>query len=254
MRNGDTASINSLPTAKPKNRWRRAWRALRELLDDPSDTAKAQDVFMAIGATDFERNYQRFLLSRSGQPMSQCTSLVESLSDRQSLELLPEGSLGRCYLDYLDANGFEPLSLIELSRGTQDRWEREEGIAPRDSQHIWFSDRMALCHDLFHVVSGYGTDNVNEAALLVFSQPQLQGKANALLTFGATLKLYREHGFVWLRYAYQAWCRGRRARWLPAFPWEETLSLPLATVRFLADIEPLTPNQGFAATHNRPPP
>ena len=102
----------------------------------------------------------------------------------------------------------------------------------------WFRDRSILAHDLFHVLTGYPTDDVGEATLLAFSLAQFGGGAQALLTLGAAVDCSRARGWRFLAYDFRAWQRGRRAAWLVALPWEELLPLRLDTVRRLAGVEP----------------
>jgi len=224
---------------RERMRWLRALRALRELLATPDDTQKAMDLHLAIGARDFERSFQRFIADPTGRRLLEArASLAAALADREALSCMPDDSLGRAYLDYLDHNGFEPRALIELQHAVHARWEEEEGAPPLDPVRWWFHERFTLEHDLFHVLTDYGTDGVGEATLLAFSLAQGGGRANALLTFGAAWEMWRVLGFPWLRYDLRAWQRGRRADWLIALPWEELLPLPLDTVRALAHLEP----------------
>ncbi|HEU4427732.1 MAG TPA: Coq4 family protein [Myxococcota bacterium] len=229
--------IPSIPMHVARMRWRRALQALRALLADPDDTAKAIEVNLAIDARDFERRFQRFAASPEGRTLlAERPLLADALSDRAALESMHPESLGRAYLGYLEHNGFRATGLLELQCEVQARWERDEGLPPIDPVRAWYRDRGTLAHDLFHVVTGYGTDDFGEATLLAFSQAQLGGRANALLTAGATLEVARSLGLGWLRYAHQAWRRGRRAVQLIALPWEELLPLRLATVRRIARV------------------
>jgi ubiquinone biosynthesis protein COQ4 len=221
-----------------KMRWRRAFRALRALIADPDDTAKAIDVTFAIGTRDFERAFQRFVRSPSGRALlAEQPSLADALSDRAALERMSPDSLGRAYLEYLHESGFRPTGLMELQHETQARWEREDALPRIDPIRAWYRDRATLAHDLFHVVTGYGTDELGEATLLAFSQAQLGGIANALLTAGAAFEVFRRLGFRWILYEARAWRRGRRAVSLVALPWEEMLPLRLTTVRRLARLD-----------------
>jgi ubiquinone biosynthesis protein COQ4 len=218
-------------------RWRRALRELRALIADPDATEHAIDLIYAFGTREFERNFQRFVASPCGRALlAERPSLLGALSDRAALGALPEASLGRAYLAYLERNGFEPDGLLRVQASVQARWEREEGFAPLDPLRAWFRDRSILVHDLFHVLTGYGTDDLGEATLLAFSLAQLGGRGQALLTVGAGLEAWRALGWRWLVYDYQAWRRGRRASWLVALPWEELLPLRVGTVRRLAGV------------------
>ena len=224
-------------TPLPPMRWRRAFRALRALLADPDDTVKAIEVNLAINARSFERSFRRFVESSEGRALlAERPSLAAALSDRAALERMHPDSLGRAYLHYLDRNGFRPTGLLELQWETQARWVREEGLPALDPERAWYLDRGTLTHDLFHVVTGYETDELGEAALLAFSQAQIGGIGNGLLTAGATFESIRRVGPGWLHCAYEAWRRGRRAGRLVALPWEELLPLRLATVRRIARV------------------
>ena len=218
--------------------WRRAWRSLRELLREPDDTAKAIEVNFAIGARDFERGFQRFAASQSGAALvADRPSLAAALSDRDALARLPADSLGRAYLEYLERTGFAPTGLVELQDEVRRTWEGRAWLAPMDPVRLWFLERITLIHDLSHVVTGYATDDAGEATLLVFAQAQEGGRANGLLTAGATFEMVRNSGVSWLSWVRGVWRRGRRAENLFRLPWEELLPLRLSTVRALARID-----------------
>jgi ubiquinone biosynthesis protein COQ4 len=195
------------------------------------------DLIYALGTREFERNFQRFAASETGRALlAERRSLLAALSDRDALARLPEDSLGRAYLAYLERNGFEPGGLLELQNEVQARWEREAGTPRLDPLRAWFRDRTLLAHDLFHLLTGYDTDDIGEATLLAFSLAQLGGRGQALLTVGAALNVFQRLGWSWLRYDLRAWQRGRRAGWLTGLPWEELLPLRLDTVRRLAHV------------------
>ncbi|MCG8589677.1 MAG: Coq4 family protein [Proteobacteria bacterium] len=224
---------NAVPTApRPRVRWRSAWRSLRALLNEPEDTARAVDLVLAVGGPAFERSFRRLAACPEGRRLLRARPcLATALSDREALERLPEASLGRAYLRYLDANGFSTQGLLDLNRRTRQRWEAAGELAPLDPARQWFADRLVPLHDLQHVLTGYGTDDVGEATLLAFSAAQFGGRANWLLTVGAGFEVWRALGLPWLRYERAVWRRGRGAVWLGAVAWEEWLPLDLERVR-----------------------
>jgi ubiquinone biosynthesis protein COQ4 len=227
------------PARSMNTNWGRAVRALRALLDHPDETHRAMELTLHIGAASFERNFQRFVQSPVGSALiRERPSLPEAVANRAALERMPPDSFGRAYLAYLDANGFHPTAIVDLQHQTEQRWMAETGEPPLDPLRRWFSDRFLIGHDLFHVVTGYGTDSIGEATLLAFCLAQQGGRPGALLTFGAAAKLWQKRGWPWLRYDLRAWRRGRRAAWLPGQPWEELLPLRLEIVRDLLAIEP----------------
>ncbi len=233
------APLTISPLAPGKHDWPRAWRYLRALLADPDDTEKALDFFFASGRGTFESQFQRFAAGPLGRALlRERPSLAAALSDRAALERMGERSLGRAYRAYMDHNGFEVTGLIDLQARVEARWEREEDTPRLDPHRAYYRDRMLLCHDLFHVLTGYGTDDVGEATLLAFSLAQSGGPANWLLTVGAAVDAWRRLGPRWLAYDVRAWLRGRRARQLVDLPWEELLALRVELVRELVGIEP----------------
>ena len=220
-------------------RWRRGLGAMRALLDDPDDTEKAVDFFYAVGRREFERNFQRFAASRAGRALlAERPALVAAMSDRAPLAALPEGSFGRAYLAFLEEHGFQAMGLLELQKRVEAKWAAEEGVPPLDPVRVWFRERFVLAHDLYHVLTGYGTDDLGEAALLAFTLAQAPGRGQAVLTIGAALEVVRAFGWRWVPYDFRAWRRGRTAAWLAAAPWEELLPLRLETVRRLLGIAP----------------
>jgi len=219
--------------------WRRAFRSMRELLDDPDDTAKAIDFFYAIGRREFERSFQRFAASPQGRALlAEQPDIAAALSDRAALAGMAAGSFGRAYLAFLERNGFQSMGLLQLQREVEARWDAEEGVPRLDPLRAWFRARFILSHDLFHVLTGYGTDDVGEATLLAFGLGQVPGRGQLLLTLGAALEVRSALGWRWLAYDWRAWRRGRSAAWLASTPWEELLPLRLDTVRRLLAIAP----------------
>jgi ubiquinone biosynthesis protein COQ4 len=207
---------------------------------NPADTDRAVHFVYALGMHEFERNFQRFAASEGGRALLAARpSLLDALSDRDSLARLPNGSFGRAYLSYLEDNGFAPDGVLSIQARVQAQWEHEEGIPPLDPLRSWFRDRTLLAHDLFHVLTDYGTDEIGEATLLAFSLAQFGGRGQALLTFAAALEVSRTLGWPWLVYDFCAWRRGRRSAWLVAMPWEELLPLRLDTVRRLTGVTPV---------------
>jgi ubiquinone biosynthesis protein COQ4 len=211
----------------PRNSWRRALRALRTLIRDPDQTDQAFVFLQVAGSRNDERVYRRFLADpRGARLVAERPSLARALSDRAVLASLPPGSFGRAYLDHVERNGFDPVGLSELRKQAF-----LADFPPLDPVHDWMHDRGVLTHDLWHVLSGYGADEIGEATLLWFSFAQLGGSANLLLSVAAALSMWPSVGVGCPLYLYKAWRRGRRAVWLVPVPYEELLARPLDEVR-----------------------
>jgi ubiquinone biosynthesis protein COQ4 len=193
------------------------------LLRDPNDTAQVFTIIQALSFGTLRRMTRRYRRIDSGRAiLSERRSLLPAL-DRRALEALPAGSLGRAYLDFIDAEGITPAGLVEAS---------ERGYKPElledDAMEI-VADRMRDQHDLWHVVTGYHGDLIGEAALLAFTFAQTRNPGVGFIASMGWVKTGALPGSR--RLILEAFERGRRAAWLPAQDWESLLPLPIDEVR-----------------------
>ncbi len=213
--------------------WRRAFTALRQLLEDAERTHLAFEITLALDGGTAANSLERMLAHREGRRLlREQPSLLGALGDREALEAMPDGSFGRAYLEHIDRYGLEPGKLIELGRNAGG------DSASDDPDIVWAAQRGNLEHDLWHVLTGYGADPLGEATLLAFSLAQTRSRANLLLTLGASLRTVRVIGLSWIPYVWKSWRRGRAAVCLSALPYEKLLPIPLDEARAIAGIEP----------------
>jgi ubiquinone biosynthesis protein COQ4 len=210
----------------PRLRPLRALRLFLGILRDPDQTERVYEFFEAIGGDRGPAQFREFLAEPDGRRLLAArSSLVNALADEPRLAALAEHSLGATYLRAMRARGFEPAGLLEA------REHARAGHPRDDADHEWFYERLNVMHDLWHVLTGYGTDPLGEAALLAFSQAQIPNRGFPVLLLGAVWRGPRSWTLAWPRYLVRAYRRGRRARLLTAAPLEEMLALPLADVR-----------------------
>ena len=231
-----------IPPAPPERpvEWLRALRALRALLNDPEQTEKALEIFLALDGAHNEGFFQRMLADPQGRRLlADRPCLLSRLSDREGLARLPGDSFGRAYLAHVERTGLDAGGLVQLKADMEVHAASiGEALPVFDPIREWFRVRGILTHDLWHVLTGYGTDELGEAALLAFSYAQVPTRANRLLVIGAGVRGAFDLGAGFARYLYQAWRRGRHATWLPALPYEDLLDQPLAAVQRVAQIAP----------------
>ncbi len=200
---------------------RRALGALRALFANPDDTAQVFTIIESLTGRSRLHMGRRFAADPSGaRLLRERPDLVALLSDRAALRRLPDGSLGRAYLDFVESEGISADGLVAASEGG------EAGRLPADLQFV--HERMRDTHDLWHAVTGYKGDTLGEAALLAFSLPQTRNPGVALIVLAALLHP-RAGGLRAL--VFGGWRRGLRAAWLPPIDWAPLLAQPLAEVR-----------------------
>jgi ubiquinone biosynthesis protein COQ4 len=233
--------IAPAPAPRPLDA-RRALRLVRALMDDPEQTQLVFELMDAVGGAGDEPLFQDFARSSEGrQILALQPSLLAALSDREALRRLPDGSLGRAYLAFVEVRGFAADGLQMLN-------DRGLAAANRslDPQRRFFYERATAMHDLWHVLTGYGTDESGEAALLAFSFAQgIAGRGIRLILAAAAWRAPWDGGLAFQRQLFAAWRRGRRSARLVRARYEELLPSSLEAVRRALRIPP------FGAAHPR---
>lgn len=206
-----------------------ALRAFRKVLQDPEDTESGARLVLSLDGDRGERNFLRFAAHPYGaRVLAEQRNLVSPLSDRAHLRTLPEASLGRRYLAFMEEEGLSIEGLEQAVAPVQR--ELEALFGELDAPRRLFSDRIGALHDLWHVVTGYSRDLIGELLLLGFSYEQLHTRAYAwMVPLAAFVNEFRIPGTR--RLVALARSRGRNAVWLPAEDWESLLALPLEEVR-----------------------
>ena len=92
--------------------WRRAFTALRQLLDDAERTHLAFEITLALDGGTAASSLERMLAHREGRRLLREQPSLLGALDREALEALPDGSFGRAYLEHIDRFGLEPGKLI----------------------------------------------------------------------------------------------------------------------------------------------
>jgi ubiquinone biosynthesis protein COQ4 len=211
-------------TPTGKMRVRDAARALKALLENPDDTAQVFRIVEALSGKNMLRLSARMARHETGRRLlRERPDLIQRLTDRAALEALPEHSLGRAYLRFLDSEGISVEGLYQASLDGRSHAELSPELA-------FVRDRLRDTHDLWHTVTGYRGDIVGEASLLAFSFAQVHNPGVGLI---AAVALVRGPENEMRRQIVRGFARGLRARWLPAVEWESLLARPLEEVRAL---------------------
>jgi ubiquinone biosynthesis protein COQ4 len=213
-----------------------ALRGVRGIIADPTKTEEAFRIIRAIDAGGIDRLHARFRESPKGRALLEDRpALLSLLEDRDTLEAMPEGSLGRAYLEFCDAEGITPGGLVEASHFDEVDEEVDEELR-------YVADRMRDSHDLWHVVVGCRTDLAGELAILAFTTAQTESIGVGVLTlagYARSFTLPKELGGEGRRLVKAAWHRARNAAFLPVADWESLLAKPLSEVRAELNVEPV---------------
>lgn len=229
------------PYVPPRLDFVGAWKALRALMKDREDTAQVFKIMQALTGKSLWNQYQRFLKTEVGARIIRDEiSLLDTLMDREALSKLPDGSLGRVYLDFMTREGLTADGLVDASDDTLTRFD-DRGLQI-------YASRTRELHDLWHVVTGYGRDGLGEYCVVGFSYSQTKSLGfGAISLMGAidlVRKFPRQGVFKAVRQAFRI---GRQAAWLPAQDWEKLLHEPFEDVR--AKLKLTEPTYYKAAAH-----
>lgn len=204
-----------------------ALRALLALRRDPQDTRQVFILGEAIKGKSPFALLHRFRQDPLGRErLRERRKLIDTLRRSEWLASLPEGSFGRTYHDFLAEEQLSAQGLVEVSMAA--------GMTlPDDGSDRHFIGRQLRdMHDLFHVLSGYGRDELGEVCVLAFSYPHQGTRSFALIATLGALHLNRKLKVPGvLSAAWQAWRQGRAASWLLVQPMESLLAQDLAQLR-----------------------
>jgi len=196
-----------------------AFRAVQRLFRT-GDTREVFAVFRALRGKSGIRAFRRFAASPTGAAvLRERRCLLHRLNDHAALRALPQGSVGRAYLAFMEEEQLSAQGLVQAS----ENWEHD----PVPAGLALFRERMRDAHDLTHVLTGYGRDPLGELCLLAFMYAHSRNLGMALIAVMGLLQLPR----AGRRAVIQAWRNGRKATWLQDQDFEALLTMPLVQVR-----------------------
>ena len=213
----------------------KALSAFRKLIYDKEDTAQVFEIMRALSGGSIARGYGRMLKTiEGGRQAFLRDELAHKLDDPVWLEQFGPGTVGEAYRRFRNARGFTADGLAEVERDVIPFVDAEHPI-------VWYSRRLRDVHDVWHVLTGYGTDALGEACVVSFSYGQTRNLGFAFIGWGAAREIQREARSIPARKAaFQAWKHGRAARWLPGLDYEALFTEPLDAARERLGIRPAT--------------
>ena len=156
--------INGFPAPPtPKIRPLAALVGVTKLIGNKEDTRQVFDIVYALAGRSYKRVFEQF----SGTPHGRRvvtgeTSTVERLCDKEWLRSLPEGSVGRAYLKFMESENLTPDGITSAAEeaGVDYNCETQFEEYRRGMLHF------EVVHDVWHVLTGYGRDTLGELSVL----------------------------------------------------------------------------------------
>jgi ubiquinone biosynthesis protein COQ4 len=199
---------------------------ITRLIRDKEDTEAVFEIMRALSGKAIPNAYRKLLNTVEGGKMAlEARELQPVLDDHAALLKLPEGSVGRTYVDFVHGRKISAAGLSEESRKAGNDIDMAHPYA-------WMARRMRDVHDLWHVLTGYQTDALGEVCVVAFSYAQTRSAGFALIAavgsneLQSRLRNHRVRAAAW-----QAYRNGRKAAWLPALDYEALLHEPLIAAR-----------------------
>jgi ubiquinone biosynthesis protein COQ4 len=211
-----------------------ALRALRDFSRNPQDTTQVFRLTDALRGRSMIAPFERFRATAHGDMvLRERLPLLSALSNRATLLALPAGTFGRAYADFMAEEDLSAEGLVALS-GAKESWT---GAGASDME--FYGARMREMHDLYHVLAGYGRDELGEICVLAFSYQHVGTRSFKAIYGLGQVKLalaWRSRKvFAAIREAER---HGRAAAWLPGENLEGMLGEDLAGLRRRFNILP----------------
>jgi ubiquinone biosynthesis protein COQ4 len=201
-----------------------AFRGLRSIIKDPSKTESVFDIIEGMRDTDASKLAVQYILSK---PEVQ-ERYYASIPNLDELIKCPPGSLGYEYAHAMKEAGFDP----EFYRPIQ---------VVDDLSYVLL--RLRQSHDVWHTVTGFGTDVLGELGLQAFNLAQTHLPLPIMLIAGGLLKTLVQSPASLdslLDRIALGYRMGSKAKPFLAQKWEENWEKPLAEWRQELGVETST--------------
>jgi ubiquinone biosynthesis protein COQ4 len=214
--------INEIKGVKPLT----AWRSVRALIANPEDTGEVFKIIEALKGGSPARAVARLKASPTGRELLlRKPDIVPLLNDRTALRAMPPDSVGRAYLEFVEARDLSADGLVAAS----EEAPRQQDKSPEE---YWLANRLRDIHDLQHVMCGYGPDELGELCLLAFMAAQTPNRGISFIIMMGRRQFRRELPDLGVDACVAEGQRmGETATWFAEINWEGRLAEPLRQLR-----------------------
>ncbi len=223
--------------------WRIEPGKLREAAEirrrDPNDFSSAVLTFFGFGGRDDGAAIAKMRAHPEGRRvLDERIPLPEGVLRPELYASLPEDTLGHQYWKHCRENGLDPMLISTQSQAVAKRY-------PATPDHAFVYDRYRDSHDLWHVLTGYGTDMAGEAGIVAWTWAQLRNRGYLLIfMLNATMCSKRGRFDVW-KTCWHGARHGLRSPFLLAVDWRRHMERPIDDVRRDLGLEVARPYPKF---------
>jgi len=220
---GSVSTASRLPTVA--HRARTAVKTLATLARDPGRLDQVLLLAQTLNQSAIVRAIDRIDQDPAGHALlSEQPRIDRTHVDFDALKALPDGTLGREYIRFLEDNGITP-----------DVFEKAPSVGDARVEYVML--RMRQTHDLWHVLTGFTPDVRGEVLLQMFTYAQTGAPSSLLLALFGTARWalsWSGQGAA-LR---DAFARGKKTGFLPTFRWEDHWETPVTELQKLLTCPP----------------
>ena len=195
---------------------------------DVSKTDSVFDMSEAFRHTDSNKLATEYMKSLPGVQELIAERYLAATPDIEALLKLPEDSLGYVYAYKMKAANFDPEFYRKI---------------PVLDDTTYLALRIRQTHDIWHTVTGFGTDVAGEIGLQGFYLAQTHGPLSVAIMAGFilnTLLKSSEHLTQIMNAMSQGYNMGIKAKPFLVQKWEENWEKPLAEWRAELGVEPVS--------------
>ena len=162
----------------------KAWHHFRKLIADKEDTEQVFHIIAALRGRKFQNIARDFWQTPKGKDMLESKlRLVDLLDDHDSIKQLPQGTVGRAYVDFMEREGLSAAGLEAEYARFEDASTNYDDVLTR------YGDRLRDTHDMLHILTGYGRDALGEQCVLAFTYAQNRNLGVGFIAYAGGLEL-----------------------------------------------------------------
>jgi len=189
--------------------WQEVRKAYAVFINDPSQGILH---ILAAGRGSRWQNWVEARLARQAEKLAGQPIAI----DLETLRQLPETTLGGAYAAHILGHGYDP-----------------EGFVTVESRDSWLQRRMAISHDIHHILTGFDSSPVGEFGLAAFVWVQYRDLLNLFVLSHVPWFMVGHPHLIGktVRAVVQGWQMGQQSQPAIAYPFEQNWQTPVTEVQ-----------------------